>query len=71
MISPRREALRIFFSSWVSKIGIALLVILLIFSIYALAAFPPEYGKLVWNNPKAWENYPKSVPPSWVNLFAE
>ncbi len=71
MISSKKEALRIFFSSSVSKMGIVLLIILLALSIYALTAFPTEYGKLVWNNPKAWENYPKSAPPSWVNLFAK
>lgn len=70
MISSREEAFRIFFSSFVSKMGIALLIVLLVLSIYALIAFPPEYGKLVWNNPKAWENYPKSAPPAWINLFA-
>ncbi|MDW8021020.1 MAG: ABC transporter permease [Nitrososphaerota archaeon] len=69
MISSRREAVQIFLSSTVSKIGVSLLVILLAFSIYTLAAFPPDYGRLVWNNPKAWENYPKSAPPSWINVF--
>jgi len=71
MISSRKEMLQVFFSSSVSKLGVVLLIILLAFSIYALVAFPPDYGKLVWNNPKAWENYPKSAPPSWVNFFTQ
>ncbi len=70
MMSSKREAIQIFLSSSVSKLGIILLVVLLAFSIYALTAFPPDYGKLVWNNPKAWENYPKSAPPAWINIFA-
>jgi len=70
MISSRKEAIQIFLSSTVSKLGIILLVVLLVFSIYALTAFPPDYGKLIWNNPKAWENYPKSAPPAWINMFA-
>jgi peptide/nickel transport system permease protein len=69
MSSSRREMLQLFFSSSVSKVGVALLIILLAFSIYALVAFPQGYGNLVWNNPKAWENCPKSAPPSWVNFF--
>jgi len=70
-MSSRREAVQIFFSSSVSKVGVALLALLLSLSIYTLMAFPPNYGRLVWNNPKAWEHYPKSAPPAWIDLFSQ
>ncbi len=51
------------------KVGLALLLILISISVYAAITMPPNYGTLIWNNPKAWEDNPQLVPPEWISLF--
>jgi peptide/nickel transport system permease protein len=48
--------------------GLIMLAILLIISIYVLAAYPANIGN-TWNNPKSWQAYPPKSPPSWLGLF--
>lgn len=50
-------------------IGLAMLVVLIILSVYTLAAFPGDVAT-TWNNPKNWEGNPASAPPSWINYFS-
>lgn len=69
-MSVKRETWKIFISSWVSKAGLALLLILIITSIYVLITYPLDYGLRIWNNPKAWTDNPRSVPPEWVDIFS-
>jgi peptide/nickel transport system permease protein len=49
--------------------GLVMLVILLILSIYVLAAFPQNIAG-TWNNPKSWQENPAKSPPSWMGYFS-
>jgi len=68
-MSYRRSAWQIYISSLVGKAGLALLIFMLIVSIYVLATYPLDYGIRVWSNPKAWADNPKTVPPTWAEAF--
>ncbi len=48
--------------------GLAILAFLVVMSVYAAVALPPNFPK-IWNNPQAWARYPKLVPPSWASIF--
>ena len=65
----RNELLRIFLSSSISKIGIIFLAIMIIASAYVVMFMPLDFGLRYWNNPTFWADYPKLVPPEWVNTF--
>ena len=47
-------------------VGLILLVILVLISVYVLFAFPSNIGN-TWNNPKAWQSNPARAPPTWIN----
>jgi peptide/nickel transport system permease protein len=64
-----RGAVAEFWASGVAKAGVALLLALTLVSIYVLASYPLDFGKTRWNNPALWADYPKAVPPAWVNLL--
>ncbi|MEM1951965.1 MAG: ABC transporter permease [Candidatus Caldarchaeum sp.] len=68
-ITPR-DPFKIFWSYGRSKAGVFLLVFFIAVSLYVVATYSPEYSRLIWNNPAAWEEYPKSVPPVWTNFFS-
>lgn len=61
---------QIFISSLVSKIGLALLILMIVISGYVLATYPLDYGVKVWSNPKMWADNPLTVPPTWVDYFS-
>ncbi|MEM2157908.1 MAG: ABC transporter permease [Sulfolobales archaeon] len=63
------ETLRIFLKSTVSKLGLAFLVIMIVSSVYVLAAMPLDFGLRYWNNPVYWADYPKLAAPEWINYF--
>ncbi|BEP17735.1 ABC transporter permease [Pyrofollis japonicus] len=63
-----REILDEVWRSLMGKTGLILIVFLVIVSIYALVSMPPNIVKL-WNDPKAWEDNPSVVPPTWVSYF--
>jgi peptide/nickel transport system permease protein len=63
------ELLRIFLSSSISKVGIIFLAIMIIASAYVVMFMPLDFGLRYWNNPTFWADYPKLVPPEWVNIF--
>ncbi len=48
--------------------GLALLLILLVLSVYVLAHYPSNIAS-TWNDPKAWEGNPAKAPPTWVSLL--
>jgi len=65
----RNELLSIFLSSNTSKVGITFLAIMIIASAYVVIFMPLDFGLRYWNNPTFWADYPKLVPPEWVNIF--
>jgi peptide/nickel transport system permease protein len=48
--------------------GVAILLGLIVMTIYAVAAIPLN-SFTQWNNPNFWIDLPKSAKPAWVNLF--
>lgn len=64
-----RDALGEFWASRVSKLGIAVLLILFAISAYVLVSFPLNFGTQYWNRPKIWADNPKGVPPTWTQMF--
>ncbi|MDJ0270361.1 MAG: ABC transporter permease [Aigarchaeota archaeon] len=69
MSETSREAWRVFWSSNISKLGINLLAILVIVSLYVVFTYPLDFGLKYWNNPAHWVDYPKGVPPEWAKYF--
>ncbi|MEM0349901.1 MAG: ABC transporter permease [Candidatus Caldarchaeum sp.] len=67
-LSPA-ESFRVFWSYKKSKIGVAMLVVFAVASIYVVVVYTPDYTRFVWNNPAAWEEYPKNAPPGWTAIF--
>jgi len=67
----RRESLREFWSSRVSKAGVAFLVFFIAVSIYVVATYPLDFGLRYWNNPGYWADYPRAVPPNWIIYFTD
>ncbi len=63
------EITKIYVSSTLGKVSIALFAILIGASIYAAVTLPPNFGSL-WNNPLHWQIYPKDAPPAWVNYLS-
>ncbi|MCX8201126.1 MAG: hypothetical protein N3H84_03375, partial [Candidatus Caldarchaeum sp.] len=70
MAMTPRDSFKFFWSFGKSKVGVTLLAIFIIISVYVVFTYSPEYSRLIWNNPAAWEEYPKSVPPAWTSYFA-
>jgi peptide/nickel transport system permease protein len=64
-----RSYLKEFSKSKSGMIGLIMLVILLIISLYVVTAYPANIGN-TWNNPKSWEAYPPKSPPSWLGIFS-
>lgn len=64
-----RDSLNEFWSSRISKLGVALMLSLFVVSIYVLASYPLTFGTQYWNRPPYWADYPKSVPPVWTQTF--
>lgn len=69
MSSFIKESFSEFWASGVSKIGVILLTILVVVSIYTVATLPLDFGTRYWYNPVYWADYPKAAQPEWVNFF--
>jgi len=67
----KNESFRIFFSTWSGRIGLSFLILLTAVSIYTLIMLPIPEVSARWNDPQYWADYPKSSPPSWVNIFLD
>jgi len=65
------QGFRVYWSTWTGRVGLALLAALTIASLYTLTALPVADISRQWNDPQYWADYPKSAPPSWVNLFSQ
>ena len=66
--SNLRTYARDFSKSKSGMIGLVLLIILIVVSLYVLVAFPSNIGG-TWNNPKSWEANPAKAPPAWIGVF--
>lgn len=64
------ESFRVFIRSVVSKVGLAFLFIMVAVSVYVILTMPLDFGVRYWNNPSYWADYPKTVPPEWVNFIS-
>ena len=53
-------------SSTTGKTGVAFFVTMVGISIFALTTNPLDFGTRFWNNPSAWADNPKNVPPGWL-----
>lgn len=62
--------IREFVRSPAGLVGAAILALFTLISLYVLVTYPLDYGTRYWSNPKYWEEYPKLVPPEWVNYFS-
>ncbi len=61
-----RESLSEFWAGPASKVGVSLLILLILVSVYVLATYPSDFGSRRWNNPAEWVDYPQAVPPAWM-----
>ncbi|MEM0445469.1 MAG: ABC transporter permease [Nitrososphaerota archaeon] len=66
-----RGGFRIYWSTWTGRAGLAFLILLTAVSIYTITVLPVAEISRQWNDPQHWVDYPKSSPPTWVNLFSE
>ena len=64
------QIIRQLLASGPGKAGVALLLVLVVLSIYSVARFPFNFGETRWSNPAEWADNPKAVPPVWANLFS-
>src|SRR5437867_930365 len=67
-VISRSEILNEFRRSKSGIAGIAILLGLILMTIYAAVAVPLESYRQ-WNNPNFWIDMPKSAAPAWTNLF--
>lgn len=64
-----REIRQLLMGSIIGKSGVIMLGFLIVISIYVVLSYPSNFGREVWSNPGYWADNPKSVPPSWSNIF--
>ncbi len=66
-VLSRSEIVREFRRSKSGLVGVAILLGLIMMTLYSVAAIPLEsYSQ--WNNPNHWIDLPKSAAPAWTNL---
>lgn len=64
-----RDTFSEFWASRVSKLGVLFMVTLFAISVYVLVTYPSNFGTSYWNRPQHWADYPKAVPPTWIQMF--
>ena len=52
------------------KLGLTLLGLLSLVSVYVILTYPSDYGTSRWGNPALWADNPKSVPPAWTGFLS-
>ncbi len=62
-VSQVWQALR---SSPIGVLGLLLLMIQVLVSLYVVVTFPEEFGVRFWSNPVYWVDNPKAAPPEWA-----
>ena len=65
------EALRVVLRSGSGRLGAGMLVVLVLVSVAVPFFYPLDFGLRFWNNPIAWADNPKAVPPAWTALFSD
>lgn len=51
-------------------LGLIVIVLLVVFSIYTVIALPYEEAITLWRGgERVWYRLPRTVPPAWINLF--
>lgn len=66
-----KEMIRTVLQSWLGRIGVALLGLSFIGSVFVLVTYPSDFGSQRWNNPVYWADHPDAVPPEWWSSFDE
>ncbi len=69
MLHNMRQLIMELVSSTTGALGVIFLGIMVFISIFALIANPIDFGTKLWNNPSAWADNPKNVPPMWTKYF--
>ncbi|MDA0988271.1 MAG: ABC transporter permease [Chloroflexi bacterium] len=64
-----QTALTELLSSTTGKVGVTFFLVMLLISLYAIITNPLDFGTRLWNNPAAWADNPKNVPPAWTGIF--
>jgi peptide/nickel transport system permease protein len=64
-----REAFNLLWRSWVGRVGIIIIGLMIVASIYTLTTMPLDYGTRIWSNADYWKDYPKMVPPDWYRIL--
>jgi len=63
------NAWSVFWASKTSRVGVLLLVVQVLLSLYVVLSYPLDFGTRYWNNPAYWAENPREAPPAWTNLF--
>lgn len=66
----RRSALSQLLASVPGRLGLGLLALLTLLSLYVVATFPLDFGPARWSNPAVWSDNPTAAPPAWTNLLS-
>ncbi len=63
-MSASESAWAVLTGTWAGRVGVALMALMALVSVGVLLTMPLDFGK-VWNDPSAWADLPKAVPPVW------
>jgi peptide/nickel transport system permease protein len=63
-LSSSESAWDVVTGTWPGRVGVALIALLALLSVVVLLTMPLDFGR-VWNDPSAWADLPKAVPPVW------
>ncbi|HWQ17074.1 MAG TPA: ABC transporter permease [Sulfolobales archaeon] len=63
------EVFLLVWRTWTGRVGIIVLGLMVLASIYTLLTMPLDYGTRVWSNTDYWKDYPKMVPPDWYRVL--
>lgn len=66
-----RNSLGVLLSSGSGRAGVVMMIGMLLISIYVLATYPRDFGRVRWSSPVVWSDNPKTVPPSWTAVFSD
>jgi peptide/nickel transport system permease protein len=67
-LNKRGGYLQEFSKSKAGVAGLALLVFLLVLSVYVVFAYPKNIAS-TWNSPESWQGNPAKAPPTWIDLL--
>jgi peptide/nickel transport system permease protein len=70
MSMGKRSVLRQLSDSAPGRLGLSLLAVLTLASLYVVVTYPLDFGPSRWSNPAVWSDNPSAVPPRWINWFS-